>query len=406
MKENNNQIQLKNFNRRSVLNYIRRNVHATKAGLASVTGLTFMAIKKILEELEELNLIREGKLETGGIGRHAVTYTVNENYGYTIGVHVNMFSTSAAVMDLHGTVLAIEHYDMRNPISTQTAFVDVVLELIHRAIKDSSVDEKKILGVGVGVPGPIDFSTGIVLTPPNLPILWYLPLKQILEQKLGYKVYVQKDTNALAVGEYWRGAGIGYSNVVYIDIDMGIGSGLIINGEINQGANYVAGEFGHITLDINGPICNCGNRGCLEALSSGLSILREFETQLPNEPSHPLYTKRNHLVIQDVLDTTNNNDLFAISIINKSAFYAGVAISNLINILDPQIIILGGILVQKCQGYFEIVRDVAYSRRMKGAKENLIVASQLKAEVGVIGAGEIVADSFFNEIVNEVLSKR
>lgn len=406
MKKNENQMQLKNFNRRSVLSYIRRNTCVTKAGLSTVTGLTFMAIKKILEELEELNLIRTGNMETGGIGRHAVSYTINENYGYTIGVHINIFSTSAAVIDLHGNILAIENYDMKESIDSQIAFVEMITGLISKVVEKSKVDETKILGIGVGVPGPIDFASGAIQSPPNLPVLRYLPLKQILEQKFPYKVYVQKDTNALVVGEYWRGEGIGHSNVFYIDVDMGIGSGLVINGEVNQGANDVAGEFGHITLDINGPLCNCGNKGCLEALSSGLSILRELAEQLANEQQHPLYPNRNNLAIQDVFDMVVKNDLLTISIINKSAFYMGIAISNLVNILDPHIIVLGGILIQKCLGYFDIVRDVANARRMKGAKETRIVASELESWAGVIGAGEIVADNFFNDIVNKVLSKK
>lgn len=405
MNELNSQFQLKNFNRRSVLNYIRKNIHTTKRELASVTGLTFMAIKKNLEELESLNLIRGAEFEVGGIGRRAITYTINERYGYTIGVHVNIFMTSVALMDLRGSVLAKESCDMSQPITTQTAFVEMIVGLISRAIEKSGVEKKMILGIGLGVPGPVDFKEGVVLVPPNFPVLHYLPLKQILEEKLGYKVFLHKDTNAIAIGEYWRGAGIEYTNVVYIDIDMGIGSGLVINGELNQGANNIAGEFGHITLDINGPLCNCGNQGCLEAMGSGLSVLREFSKQLEDVPEHSLYPKRNQLVIQDVLEATNKNDLYAIPIMNKSAFYTGVAISNLINILDPQIIILGGVLIQNYPRYFDIAKDVAYSRRIKGARENIIVTSKLKEEAGIIGAGEIVVNNFFDEIIHKVLSK-
>ena len=134
-------------------------------------------------------------------------------------------------------------------------------------------------------------------------------------------------------------------------------------------------------------------------------MLRELKSQLVKEPGHPLYEKRESLVIEDVFEMAEKKDLLTISILNQSAFYVGVAISNLINILDPQIIILGGILIQKYPRYFDIVSNVANARKVKGAKENLLAISKLGENAGVIGAGEIVADNFFNELVNEVFSR-
>ena len=140
-------------------------------------------------------------------------------------------------------------------------------------------------------------------------------------------------------------------------------------------------------------------------MSSGIAVLRELKSQLVKEPGHPLYEKRESLVIEDVFEMAEKKDLLTISILNQSAFYVGVAISNLINILDPQIIILGGILIQKYPRYFDIVSNVANARKVKGAKENLLAISKLGENAGVIGAGEIVADNFFNELVNEVFSR-
>lgn len=405
MAEQNNQVQLKNFNRRTVLNYIRKNGTATKAGLAGVTGLTFMAIKKILAELEELNLIRSDQMESGGIGRKAVSYAVNENYRYTIGIHINKFITSIALMNLCGEVIEMEKYSMEQEFSGQSEFVDMLVSSIEKIIHKTGFEREGILGIGVGAPGPVDCDNGVILTPPNMPILRYLPLKETLEERTGFPVFLHKDTNVIAFGEYWCGEIKECSNLAYVDVDMGIGSGLIIDGKLNIGANSIAGEFGHITLDINGPLCNCGNHGCLEAMSSGIAVLKELSKRLEKEENHPLYTKRNALAIEDVFEMTENKDLLTMSILNQSAFYVGVAISNLINILDPEIIILGGILIQKYPRYVSIVKDVAESRKVKGAKENRMMSSTLKENAGVIGAGEIVADNFFNELVNEVFIK-
>ena len=119
----------------------------------------------------------------------------------------------------------------------------------------------------------MDELDGVVLTPPNMPMLHYMPLKDILEEKTGLPVYVRKDTNAIAFAEQWYGEDKHADDLTYIDVDMGIGAGLIIHGQLNSGANTMAGELGHITIDYNGPMCNCGNRGCLEAVSSGLAII-------------------------------------------------------------------------------------------------------------------------------------
>ncbi len=250
----------------------------------------------------------------------------------------------------------------------------------------------------------MDTVNGVVLTPPNIPVLKYLPLKEILEERFGCSVFVQKDTNVIAFGEYWCGDDKDTNDLTYIDVDMGIGSGSIIDGKMNVGANRIAGEFGHITLDLNGPLCNCGNRGCLEAMSSGIAILRDLRGGLEKEPGHPLYEKREQLEIEDVFEMVERKDLLIISLLNQSAFYMGVAVSNLINVLDPQRIVLGGILIQKYPRYFEIVQDVANSYKVKGAKETQMSMSGLKENAGVVGAGEIVAEQFFNEMVNDLFT--
>lgn len=341
-------------------------------------------------------------MESGGMGRKAVSYVINENYRYTIGIHINKFITGIALLNLRGQILAIERYSMDKEFENQNDFVTMLAEAVELVIEKSGVKREDILGIGVGAPGPLDCESGVILTPPNMPMLDYLPLKETLEGRTGFPVFLNKDTNVIAFAEYWYRNNRDCSNLAYVEVDMGIGSGLIIDGKLNVGANCIAGEFGHITIDINGPLCNCGNRGCLEAMSSGIAVLRMLGEQLENQKDHPLYHKRNALTIEDVFEMTDKKDLLTISILNRSAFYVGVAVSNLINTFDPEMIILGGILIQKYPMYFNIVQDVANQRKVKGAKENYMAVSVLGENAGVIGAGEIVTDHFFNQFVNEV----
>ena len=208
------QIQLKNYNRRSVLNYIRRNKTVTKAGLAAATGLTFMAIKKILEELEELRLIKYADMEKAGLGRHAIAYTINETYRYTIGIHINKHATSIALMDLKGKIIALERYDADRTFQNQSVFMDKIVESIEKLISNTGIEREHILGIGIGVPGPIDIENRVILTPPNMPLLNYLPIADVLENRLGYQVHLYKDTNAIAFGEYWYGERMDRTNLV------------------------------------------------------------------------------------------------------------------------------------------------------------------------------------------------
>lgn len=398
-------VQLKNYNRISMLNFIRRSRTVTKAELAAATGLTFMAIKKNMEELLELNLVREGAYKNGSVGRRAVTYAINEKYGYTVGLHINIFRTCAAVMDLNGEVIAQKKLAEGPLPGSQHEYIEQLLRLLEETIAMSKVERSKLLGLGIGAPGPVNSAEGQILTPPNFGLIRFMPLKRIMEERLGLPTILHKDTNAIAFGEYWRGAGKGYENLVYIDADMGIGSSLILGGEVCQGDHFAAGEFGHITLDLNGPRCNCGNIGCLEAMASGIAIQRDVRALLQNDPSHPLYPKRADITLEEILEQAAQSDPLCISALNKAAFYMGNAINTLINIVDPQRIIVGGILAIQYPQYLEIVKSSVFTKPLQNNSNELIVPAYMASQAGVIGAGELVAHHFFSKLIGEVLAK-
>ena len=400
-----NQIQLKNINRRSVLNYIRKNKTATKAGVAAATGLTFAAIKKILDELESMELVRFSSIEKKGVGRNSVVYEINADYGYIISIYVNRKAIHIAVVNMGGAIVSKQKLPMENRELTQKELIEDILQSVREVIRQSGVAEHKFIGVGIGVPGPIDLERGLILTPPNMPVLRYLPMREIMEAKLGLPVYLQKDTNVLALGEYWHGAHQTKNNLVYLDVDMGLGSGLIMDGKIHVGAEGKAGEYGHVTIDPHGPRCKCGNYGCLEVMGSGLAILRDFREQLEMTPEHPLYQKRKNLEIDDVIQAVRGNDMTAISIVNKAAYNVGIGVANLINFLDPEVVVLGGLCIRNFPGSFDIISNVARERMMKNNGANNIVCSQLGMDAGVVGCADVAIDYFFQNTVNELWNK-
>lgn len=397
--------QLKNINRRTVLNYIRRHSVVTKADLAAATGFTFAAVKKIIDELENQKLVRFACIEKRAVGRNSVMYEINPDYGYMLSLYINRRSIHVAVVNFGRTIVSRRRLPMENRTLKQKELIEIIMQSIREVIQEAGVAEDKYIGVGIGVPGPIDMEKGLILTPPNMPVLHYLPLREIISSKLGMPVYLHKDTNALAMGEYWNGAARGDETLVYLDIDMGIGSGMIINGKINAGIDGKAGEFGHGTIDINGPQCKCGNRGCLEAMASGIAVIRDFAAELENYPAHPLYPNRDKLGIDDLAQAYENKDMIAVPIVNRAAFYVGVAVANVINFLDPEKVVLGGLFLRSFEGTFDIIVNVASQRTLKSNSALNLSRSVLGSDAAVIGCAEVVLDAFFQHTVNEVWTK-
>lgn len=394
-------MQLKHLNRRLMLNYIRKYHPVTKSELARETGLTFMAINKIFTEMESLGLIRKNAYQSGGgVGRNALTYTINEHYGYTIGIHINAYRTEVALMDLHGNILGKTYIEMQDIQQKQDFFINSLVEMIDTVQAQSRIERDRILGIGIGSPGPVDSETGVIGLAPNIPLLQYLPIKQALEKRCKLKVHLLKDTGAIALGEYWHGMGKTYQDLLYLDIDMGIGGALVADGKVRRGSGEMAGEIGHMLLKTEGgPLCNCGNRGCLEALSSVIAIKRDLSIDLATRKNHPLYESRNSLTVETILDAANNGDLLFNQTLQGSAFYVGLAVRNLINILDPQLIILGGVLVQRYAPFFPMVKDVVAAHMMRGSSEKTVLMAETNQDMAIIGAGEVVCDHFFEEVV-------
>lgn len=382
------------MNRSSLLSILRRQ-RATRVQLAERTGLTFMAVTRNLKELLELGLIREDGLEDSPVGRKSVVYTINETFAYTAGIYINMYETQAAVMDLQGSVVSFCRLPMPPSMPSLTRLVEQVSALLREAIGRAGVPAEKLLGVGIGVPGPVDPERGVVLTPPNLPCLQYIPLKGIIEQAVQLPALLQKDANVTALGEMRHGAARGYNDMMYIYADMGIGGGLILNGKLHLGCNAGAGEIGHITLDLNGPICNCASVGCLEALASGLAIVRRYQ-----------HEKGGHPTIADILGAAKNNEPCAVMCLNDSARWLGVAVGGLINLLDLPVIVIGGLLPEQYAPYLDIVRQSALEKKMKHCRNNHILPSALGSTAGIIGAGELVADRFFKNDVFGLLDRK
>jgi glucokinase len=255
-----------------------------------------------------------------------------------------------------------------------------------------------VLGIGMGAPGPVNVKTGIIDGAFNLGWKSEYPLQQILEEKTSIPVFVDNDANCAALGEMWKGAGVGTKELVCLTLGTGIGGGVISNGHIIHGIKGASGEIGHITaIPTGGAPCNCGKTGCIETIASATGIARMATEKLKIETEDGellrIFTKNGKVSAKDVLDSARNGDRLANEVVNEVALYLGLAISHIANTLNPEKIVLGGgvskageILLKPVNEYF-----VKYSFNRVASSTTLTLAT-LGNDAGVIGAAWLVVN--------------
>lgn len=276
------------------------------------------------------------------------------------------------------------------------AIIQRIVASVRQAIAEADLRETKLKGVGISAPGPCDVRRGVVTHPPNLPGWEDIPLARIMSEALDVPTLLENDANAAAYGEHRFGAGRPYRHMIFITISTGIGGGIIVDGSIYAGASGAAGEVGHMTLEENGPPCGCGSRGCLEALSSGSAIAREAGTLLAQgrcpllarllSEGRPLDAESVHL-------TAQQGDADARAVIERAGRYLGLGLANLINIFNPQGIVLGGGLCQIGPMILDPARAVARERSFAQSFADVsIVEGELGDQAGALGVAALVSE--------------
>jgi len=274
--------------------------------------------------------------------------------------------------------------------------VESVVERIDRCVRDA-VDEadltmKQVAGVGIGAPGAVDFEAGNVIFAPNLDGWKDVPLKKELEKHLGLPVFVENDANIAVLGVHVAELKSKPRNVVGIFVGTGIGGGLIVNGELYSGFNHTAGEIGHMVIDVNGPKCGCGNKGCFEAVASRTAIFQRIKAGI-KDGEKTLLTEMlgdglEDLRSGDLRKAIRRGDKFIGKVVEQTAEYIGIGVANLVNILGPEVVVLGG-------GVMEALADEMTSVIIKTAKDHAmpgtikgveIIASKLGDNAGITGA--------------------
>lgn len=303
---------------------------------------------------------------------------------FVIGLDLGGTKITAASSDLKGNII----YKYTVPTKSnegEKSVLDRIIFLTDYVIKKSQLLLKDILCITIGSPGPLDVKKGIILNTPNLPFKNFNIVDPI-SRKFMIPVILDNDGNVAAIGEYRFGAGYGTKNMIFITISTGIGAGAILNGRIYRGNTGNALEIGHMTLDKNGPRCNCGNYGCAEALCSGTAIAKKAKKAIENKETTSL-SKYEIITAKDVFKEAELGDVVSKRIIDNALNYLGIFISNILNCFDPEVVVLGGGVCNAGSIIFDRVNKIAYKRSFRAIYNNSkIVPAKCGTDAGVMGA--------------------
>lgn len=266
---------------------------------------------------------------------------------------------------------------------------------IYQVIEEKDLQISNILGIGIGAPGPVDYKKGIIHCAPNLPGWEDVPLANIVKDEFKVPVIVENDANAAAWGEKSFGIAQGIDDMICISLGTGIGGGLIVSGKIYHGKNNLAGEVGHIIVNKEGPLCNCGNYGCLEAYSSASGIknriknkIKELGTESKALPPLPNF---DDISLAQVFEMARKGNLIVKGIIEEAIEYLGIGIATVINILNPEMVVLVGGITNEGEKLLNHLKKIVYKRAMSSHLQDLkIVFGSLGEYAGVIGAAALL----------------
>jgi glucokinase-like ROK family protein len=343
-------------------------------------------------------LVEAGVAESQG-GRRPQLFAANPAYGYVAGVDIGATSVDLALAGFAGQILerCAEPADVREaPELVLGRVADMLIELLARRGASAS----QVVAIGIGVPGPVHFDEGVLVAPPLMPRWESFAIRDFVAGRFpGAAVVVDNDVNVMAIGEAAIGAGRGVENLLFVKIGTGIGCGIICRGRIYRGSDGAAGDVGHICIDYNGPICHCGNAGCLEIMAGGPAIAARGEAAARAGQSDFLagrLAQNGPLTAADVGDAAKAGDRVANEIVRDTGRMIGGMLAGLVNFYNPELILVGGGVSQIGIRLLSAIRQAALRRSTALATRHLgIQFSQLGPDAGVTGAIWLALDHVF-----------
>jgi glucokinase-like ROK family protein len=386
---------------KNLIDLIRKYSELTIADFVTQTDYSRTKITSCIDSLLDKRIIAANKDTEYSGGRRSKTFRLNGDLGLVAGLDIGATSIDLSIADFSGKVL-VRHAEVISVMDGPIKVLGRACSLLEKMLNENRLSPEKMGGIGIGVPGPVDFSAGFVVSPPIMPGWDCYPIIQTVQQWFpSANVVVDNDVNVMALGEINQGAGKGVDNLIFVKIGTGIGAGIICEGKIYRGASGCAGDIGHICVNKSGPICHCGNKGCLETVAAGPAIAERCLIAARSGQSQILldhYEKNgNVLRAEDVGDAAREGDALAIEVIRESGQYVGDVLASLVNFYNPQMIVIGGGVSNLGNLLLSSIRQTVLHRSLPLATRNLqIVFSEIGPNAGVIGAVNLAMDYMFS----------
>ncbi|MFT4081673.1 MAG: ROK family protein [Nocardioides sp.] len=383
-----------------VLDVVRDDHARTRPDVGRLTKLGRGVVAQRVSQLLAFGLLAEDTMAASTGGRPARSLRFRAEAGVVIAVELGASSVAVGLADLRGGLL-----DYREEPADIGDGPEAVLERVE-ALADELLEGRPagappVWGVGVGLPGPVEYRRGRPMSPPIMPGWDGYPVRERLAARFGAPTWVDNDVNLMAVGEYRAGRAQGEPDVVFIKIGTGIGAGLISRGLPHRGAQGAAGDVGHIAVvDDPTAVCRCGKIGCLEAVAGGAALAR-FATELAESGDSPylarLLKKKGALSAEDLGEAASHGDVRAVELFERTATYIGRMLATMINFFNPSLVIIGGGVAQLGDQFLAAVRQSVYSRSLPLATRDLkIVLTGASDRIGLVGAAYTVIDELFS----------
>ena len=383
----------------TILDYVRTHGAATKPHLMHATGLSRSVVTQRVSELIAYGLLTDGELGPSTGGRAPRLTRFRADAGHLLVADIGATSIDVAVADLAGGILAHceEPADVAAGPEVVLGRVDTLFEECKRK---AGADSGELWGVGIGVPGPVEFETGRPVAPPIMPG-WNRYDVRGRFARHGVPVWVDNDVNVLALGELRAGIARGHDNVVFVKIGTGIGAGIVVHGMLHRGAEGSAGDVGHIQV-VGGDrdvICRCGNVNCVEALAGGAALGRDAETAA-REGRSPflaaLLEQKGSLDVRDVATAASHGDAVCLELLTEAGRLIGRMLAGVVNFFNPSLIVIGGGVARTGDLLLATIRESVYRRSLPLATRDLVIKpSSLHGIGGVVGAAAMVTDELF-----------
>jgi N-acetylglucosamine repressor len=381
------------YNRYNVLTTIRVAELISRIDIAKSIGLSQASITGITADLIAEGLIEEKKPGAHEGGRPPILLAISPDGAYEIGIDMTIEKIDVAITNFQAQIKASHSIKLDSAYYRAEDIVDIMVQAVQECMWEANFSKDQISGIGIGIPGLVDSESGIIRFLPNYG--WEnINFRDLFQKKLDIPIYIENSSNNLTIAEHWFGLGKGIDNFIVVTLQNGVGAGCIINGQLSRGHTGIAGEFGHLTMDPDGPMCRCGKKGCIEAYAGNNSLMRDAK----NAASKGLWDKKNpNLTFEDLIYAVHEKEPEILKFYTRAGNALGMGIAHLITLLNPEKIFITGKGVRAEGALFDPMFQAVnryISPKFEGYGTQIIIKEWSETD-WVRGAGTLVLNEIY-----------